>query len=99
MIAVTMTDEARVTGRAVTSDHAGDRQTFEVYGHRITHTSDPEVQQLLAAAHTHRIRPGARAAPTASPCTSPRSGPRGTSSNACPTPASSTRRVAPPTCR
>ena len=38
-------------------DHAGDRQTFELYGHRITHTNHPDVQQLLAAAHTDRVRP------------------------------------------
>ena len=40
-------------------DHAShhDRQTFELYGRRITHTNHPDVQQLLAAAHTDRIRP------------------------------------------
>jgi len=46
------------TGRGdPTRDHAGDRQTFELYGHRITHTNNPDVQQLLAAAHTDRVRP------------------------------------------
>jgi len=46
------------TGRGhPTSDPAGDRQTFEVYGHRITHTNNPDVQQLLAAAHSDRVRP------------------------------------------
>ena len=39
------------------SDHDRDRQTFELYGRRITHTNHPDVQQLLAAAHTDRIRP------------------------------------------
>ena len=33
------------------------RQTFELYGHRITHINNRDVQQLLAAAHTDRIRP------------------------------------------
>jgi hypothetical protein len=46
------------TGRGdPTRDHAGDRQTFELYGHRITHTNNPDVQQLLAVAHTERVRP------------------------------------------
>jgi hypothetical protein len=46
------------TGRGdPTSDPAGDRQTFELYGHRITHTNNSDVQQLLAAAHTDRVRP------------------------------------------
>jgi len=40
-----------------TSEHAGDRQTFELYGHRITQTNSADVQQLLAAAHTDRVRP------------------------------------------
>jgi hypothetical protein len=40
-----------------TGEHAVDRQTFELYGHRITHTNNPDVQQLLAAAHTERVRP------------------------------------------
>ncbi|EON25005.1 hypothetical protein CF8_0904 [Nocardioides sp. CF8] len=40
-----------------TSEQAGDRQTFELYGHRITHTNNADVQQLLAAAHTDRVRP------------------------------------------
>jgi hypothetical protein len=39
------------------SDHDRDRQTFELYGRRITHPNHPDVQQLLAAAHTDRIRP------------------------------------------
>jgi hypothetical protein len=39
------------------SDPPGDRQTFELYGHRITHTNNSDVQQLLAAAHTDRVRP------------------------------------------
>ena len=38
-------------------DHVGDRQTFELYGRRITHTNNADVQQLLAAAHSDRIRP------------------------------------------
>ncbi|GAW47928.1 MULTISPECIES: DUF1173 domain-containing protein [unclassified Nocardioides] len=38
-------------------DPAGDRQTFELYGHRISHTNNPETQQLLSAAHTDRVRP------------------------------------------
>jgi hypothetical protein len=38
-------------------EHAGDRQTFELYGRRITHTNNPDVQQLLAAAHSDRVRP------------------------------------------
>ena len=40
-----------------TSEHPGDRQTFELYGRPITHTNNPDVQQLLAAAHTDRARP------------------------------------------
>ena len=54
---MTTTHDSRDTSRALTSDHAGDRQTLELYGHRITHTNNPDVQQLLAAAHTDRIRP------------------------------------------
>jgi len=42
---------------ATGGEHAGDRQTFELYGRRITHTNNPDVQQLLAAAHTDRVRP------------------------------------------
>ena len=37
--------------------HDHDRQTFELYGRRITHANHPDVQQMLAAAHTDRIRP------------------------------------------
>ncbi len=48
---------ATATGRGDPSDHAGDRQTFELYGRRFTHTNHPDVQQLLAAAHTERVRP------------------------------------------
>lgn len=40
-----------------TSEHGGDRQTFELYGHRITQTNSADAQQLLAAAHTDRVRP------------------------------------------
>lgn len=36
---------------------SGERQTFTLYGHQISHTGSPEVQQLLAAAHTDRVRP------------------------------------------
>ena len=39
------------------SDHDRDRQTFELYGRRITHINNRDVQQLLAAAHTDRVRP------------------------------------------
>jgi hypothetical protein len=39
------------------SEHAGDRQTFELYGRRIINTNNSDVQQLLAAAHTDRVRP------------------------------------------
>lgn len=39
------------------SDRDPDRQTFELYGRRITHDSDPDTQQMLAAAHRDRIRP------------------------------------------
>jgi hypothetical protein len=45
------------TGRGDPSDHARDRQTFELDGRRFTHTRHPDVRQLLAAAHTDRIRP------------------------------------------
>ena len=45
------------TNGADGGEHAGDRQTFELYGRRITHTNNPDVQQLLAAAHTDRVRP------------------------------------------
>lgn len=45
------------TTHAGGGEHAGDRQTFELYGRRITHTNNPDVQQLLAAAHTDRVRP------------------------------------------
>lgn len=45
------------TGRGDPDRHDHDRQTFELYGRRITHTSAPEVQQLLAAAHADRVRP------------------------------------------
>jgi len=55
---------APVTGRGdpndsvePAGDHAGDRQTFELYGHRFTHTNNADVQQLLAAAHTDGVRP------------------------------------------
>jgi excisionase family DNA binding protein len=48
---------APATGRGDPSDPAGDRQTFELYGRRFTHTNSPDVQQLLAAAHTERVRP------------------------------------------
>ena len=48
---------AQATGRGDPNDHGSDRQTFELYGRRITHTTNPEVQQLLAAAHTDRVRP------------------------------------------
>lgn len=59
---MTATHSAPPSGRA---DHASDhdrdrdrdRQTFELYGHRITHTNNPDVQQLLAAAHADRVRP------------------------------------------
>ncbi len=45
-------------GRAdPTSERSGDRQSFVLNGHRITHTNNPDVQQLLAAAHTDRVRP------------------------------------------
>jgi hypothetical protein len=37
--------------------HAEDRQTFELYGRRITSTTSSGVQELLAAAHTDRVRP------------------------------------------
>lgn len=40
-----------------TSEHGGDRQTFELYGQRITHINNADAQQLLAAAHTDRVRP------------------------------------------
>ena len=45
------------TTHAGGGEHAGDRQTFELYGRRITRTNNPDVQQLLAAAHTDRVRP------------------------------------------
>lgn len=52
------TTQSPAPGRAdPTSEHSGDRQTFELYGHRITHTNNPDVQQLLSAAHTDRVRP------------------------------------------
>ncbi|MEV5003926.1 DUF1173 domain-containing protein [Nocardioides sp. LML1-1-1.1] len=55
---MTTTHSAPPTSRADHSnDHSGDRQTFELYGRRITHTNNPDVQQLLAAAHTDRVRP------------------------------------------
>jgi hypothetical protein len=38
-------------------EHDADRQTFELYGRRITSTSSRDVQQLLATAHTDRVRP------------------------------------------
>lgn len=50
-------DPSSVHGSGNNRDHAGDQQTFELYGHRITHTNHPDVQQLLAAAHTDRVRP------------------------------------------
>lgn len=45
------------TGRGDPAHHDGDRQTFELYGRRITHTNNPEAQQLLATAHADRVRP------------------------------------------
>ena len=55
---MTTTHSASPSGRADHgSDHDGDRQTFELYGHRITHINNRDVQQLLAAAHTDRVRP------------------------------------------
>jgi hypothetical protein len=55
---MTSTHSAPPRGRADHgSDHDGDRQTFELYGRRIIHINNREVQQLLAAAHTDRVRP------------------------------------------
>lgn len=55
---MTTTHSAPAPARADhASDHDRDRQTFELYSRRITHTNHPDVQQLLAAAHTDRIRP------------------------------------------
>jgi hypothetical protein len=55
---MTTTHSAPESARAEhTSEHAGDRQTFELYGHRIIHTNSADVQQLLAAAHSDRVRP------------------------------------------
>lgn len=54
---MTTTHSAPPSGRAHGSDHDGDRQTFELYGRRITHINNRDVQQLLAAAHTDRVRP------------------------------------------
>jgi hypothetical protein len=59
---MTTTQSAPAPGRAEptngrASEHAGDRQTFELYGRRITNTNKSDVQQLLAAAHTDRVRP------------------------------------------
>lgn len=55
---MTSTHSAPPRGRADHgSDHDGDRQTFELYGRRITHINNRDVQQLLAAAHTDRVRP------------------------------------------
>jgi hypothetical protein len=55
---MTTTQSAPAPGRADhTSEHAGARQTFELYGRRIAHTNNSDVQQLLAAAHTDRVRP------------------------------------------
>ncbi len=52
------TTQSPAPGRAdPTGEHACDRQTFELYGHRITHINSPDGQQLLAAAHTERVRP------------------------------------------
>lgn len=52
------TTQSPAPGRAdPTGEHAGHRQTFELYGHRITHTNNPDVQQILAAAHAERVRP------------------------------------------
>ncbi|GAA4127503.1 hypothetical protein GCM10022215_38030 [Nocardioides fonticola] len=48
---------APATRRGDPHDHGGDRQAFELYGRRITHTNSADVQQLLAAAHSDRIRP------------------------------------------
>lgn len=54
---MTTTHSGSPSGRAHGSDHDGDRQTFELYGRRITHINNRDVQQLLAAAHTDRVRP------------------------------------------
>ncbi|MHD0301034.1 MULTISPECIES: DUF1173 domain-containing protein [Rhodococcus] len=52
------TTQSPAPGRAdPTGEHASDRRTFELYGHRITQTNNPDAQQLLAAAHTERVRP------------------------------------------
>ena len=48
---------ALATGRGDPHENGGDRQTFEPYGRRITHTNNADVQQVLAAAHSDRIRP------------------------------------------
>ena len=48
---------ALATGRGDPHENGGDRQTFELYGRRITHTNNADVQQVLAAAHSDRIRP------------------------------------------
>ena len=53
---MTTTHSAPAPGRD-DHDHDRDRQTFELYGRRITHINNPDVQQMLAAAHTDRIRP------------------------------------------
>ena len=47
---MTATHSAPPSGRADHgNDHDGDRQTFELYGRRITHINNRDVQQLLAA--------------------------------------------------
>ncbi|MCB0905793.1 MAG: DUF1173 domain-containing protein [Nocardioidaceae bacterium] len=51
------------TGRGDSQHHNGDRQTFELYGRRLTHTNNPEAQQLLATAHADRVRPLCRCRP------------------------------------
>lgn len=55
---MTTTHGAQVlAGAERSSEHVGDRQTFELYGHRITHAKNADAQQLLAAAHIDRVRP------------------------------------------
>ncbi|MEO5665267.1 MAG: DUF1173 family protein, partial [Nocardioides sp.] len=55
---MTATHSAPVSARTEhTNERAGDPQTFELYGQRITHTNTADAQQLLAAAHTDRVRP------------------------------------------
>ena len=54
---MTATHSAQVSARANrSSEHVGDRQTFELYGHRITHTGLRDGSQVKIGNTTMTVR-------------------------------------------